>query len=66
MAIVKKFNAGDRVVLNSGGPTMTVLKYEPIDGEDVICQWFNNNKLEEKAFNQNVIRLYQPPQFFKA
>lgn len=63
MTIEQKFKIGDRVVLNSGGPVMTVVKYEPSDGEDVICQWFYSNKLEEKAFNQNVLRTYQPPSF---
>jgi uncharacterized protein YodC (DUF2158 family) len=60
----QKFKTGDRVLLNSGGPTMTVVKYEPSDEEDVICQWFLGGKLEEKAFNQDVLRPYEPPKFF--
>ena len=64
MAVKQKFKIGDRVVLNSGGPVMTVVKYEPSDGEDVICQWFYSNKLEEKAFNQNVLQTYKPQSFF--
>lgn len=64
MSAQQKFKTGDRVILNSGGPVMTVVKYEPENGEDVICQWFYSNKLEEKAFNQNVIELYITPSFF--
>jgi uncharacterized protein YodC (DUF2158 family) len=64
MAIEQKFKIGERVRLNAGGPVMTVVKYEPNDGEDVICQWFYGNKLEEKAFNQNVLRIYEPPRMF--
>lgn len=60
----QKFKVGDRVLLNSGGPVMTVTKYEPVDSEEVICQWFANGKLEEKAFNQNVLRPYEAPRFF--
>ena len=54
----QKFKIGDRVVLNSGGPTMTVVKYEPADGDDVICQWFHSNNIHEKAFNQDMLNNY--------
>jgi uncharacterized protein YodC (DUF2158 family) len=54
----QKFKTGDRVVLKSGGPVMTVLKYEPLDGDEVICQWFQGSKLEEKAFHQDVLTPY--------
>jgi uncharacterized protein YodC (DUF2158 family) len=37
---------------------MTVLKYEPADGEEVICQWFSTQQLSEKAFHQDVLRFY--------
>lgn len=57
----QKFKTGDHVVLISGGPSMTVVRYEPRDGEDVICQWFNKNELSEKAFHQDVLRYYQSP-----
>lgn len=60
----QKFKTGDKVVLISGGPTMTVVRYEPKDGEEVICQWFFKNKLEEKAFHQEVLEDYQQPRFF--
>jgi uncharacterized protein YodC (DUF2158 family) len=64
MDIAQKFKTGDRVVLSSGGPAMTVVKYEPSNGDEVICQWFHSNKLEEKAFHQDVLRPYQSPKFF--
>lgn len=67
MSITKKFKPGDAVVLNSGGPTMTVVRYDPADGEEVVCQWFNKEKLDERAFHQDVIRLYEPiTPFFSA
>lgn len=64
MATVQKFKTGDRVVLSSGGPTMTAVRYEPSDSDEVVCQWFYNNKLEEKAFHQDVLTPYQPPVYF--
>lgn len=43
---------------------MTVVRYEPKDGEEVVCQWFHNNKLEEKAFHQGTLKVYIPPEYF--
>jgi len=64
MPATQKFKTGDRVVLSSGGPTMTVVRYEPSDSDEVVCQWFYKDKLEEKAFHQDVLRPYEPPRFF--
>jgi len=61
---VQKFKTGERVVLISGGPAMTVVKYDPATGEEVVCQWFHNNKLEEKAFHQDVLEHPRPIKFF--
>ena len=58
------FKIGDIVILKSGGPVMTVVRYEPSDSDEVVCQWFYNNKLEEKAFHQNVLTKYVAPSFF--
>jgi len=64
MAIDQKFKTGEAVVLNSGGPTMTVVRYDPIDGDEVVCQWFYKEKLETKAFHQDVLRKHEPLSFF--
>jgi uncharacterized protein YodC (DUF2158 family) len=34
------FNAGDKCVLNSGGPIMTVAG---VVGDEVTCSWFNDD-----------------------
>lgn len=39
----RKFEVGDVVQLNSGGPMMTV---ESVNGEGVFCIWFTNGRLE--------------------
>jgi uncharacterized protein YodC (DUF2158 family) len=54
----------DRVVLSSGGPVMTVVRYEPSDSDEVVCQWFYKDKLEEKAFHHDVLRPDTPLTFF--
>jgi len=54
----QKFKPGSVVVLLSGGPPMTVIKYE---GEEVICQWFNKQTREEKAFPQEALKIYVAP-----
>jgi uncharacterized protein YodC (DUF2158 family) len=64
MPATQKFKTGDRVVLSSRGPTMTVVRYEPSDSDEVVCQWFYKDKLEEKAFHQDVLLPYRAPQFF--
>ncbi|QFU22787.1 YodC family protein [Shewanella eurypsychrophilus] len=40
-------NLGDIVRLKSGGPAMTVAT---TGGENILCSWFMNNKLEEAVF----------------
>ena len=52
----QKFKSGDVVTLNSGGPKMTVVKYEPENSEYVTCQWFDKNQnLEERSFQQDIL-----------
>ncbi|WP_421898314.1 YodC family protein [Marinoscillum sp.] len=55
--MLRKFKIGDRVKLKSGnGPTMVVKEYEPQDGAEVTCQWFDNSdKLYEKSFHQDTL-----------
>jgi len=53
----QRFKIGDRVELISGGPAMTVTRYEPKDSEDVVCQWFDkNDNRKEKAFHQDTLQ----------
>lgn len=55
----QKFKPGDIVQLKSGGPSMTVRAYEPTDGDEVTCGWFEGNTLYEKAFHQDMLNNYQ-------
>lgn len=56
----KKFKPGDVVQLNSGGPEMTVKCYDPPDGTDVTCTWFDRNSLQEKSFSEEILTPYEP------
>lgn len=57
----QKFKIGDEVQHKSGGPKMVVEGYEPKDGEEVICEWFDKNTPQKKAFRQDVLKPYEPP-----
>lgn len=54
MAIKEKFKVGSKVVLNSGGPVMTV---KSVDSTPIAirywCQWFAGKKLEQGQFPQD-------------
>jgi uncharacterized protein YodC (DUF2158 family) len=43
------FRAGDQVVLQSGGPSMTV---ETVNGSHVTCSWFSGSELKRDVFPQ--------------
>jgi uncharacterized protein YodC (DUF2158 family) len=53
-----KFNVGDSVILNSGGPKMVISKFcLELDGNNVrlkclkaCCQWYVENELQEMYF----------------
>lgn len=63
MTTNQKFKRGDEVQHKSGGPKMVVKAYEPKDGEDVVCEWMNRDDMPvEKAFHQDVLCPYEPPQ----
>ena len=64
--VEQKFKTGDQVVLKSGnGPKMVVKGYEPKDGEEVTCEWFDkNNTPQEKSFHQDTLSIYEPPRIF--
>jgi uncharacterized protein YodC (DUF2158 family) len=58
----QKFKVGDEVVHKSGGPKMVVKGYEPKDGEEVLCEWFDKeHHVNEKAFHQETLKKYQSP-----
>lgn len=51
MAVVRKFEVGDTVFLNSGGPTMTVKNVDVYDSIDaVICIWFDGSNVNKGEF----------------
>ena len=59
------FKSGDLVVLNSGGPTMTVDAVNTDIFDDnkitgVVCVWFVGQKLERVRFEQGAIQLATP------
>lgn len=53
----RKFNNGDVVKLNSGGPKMTVSGY----GDDgrVVCVWFEKSKQFNGAFSEEVLKKFE-------
>lgn len=56
-----KFSPGDVVFLKSGGPNMTVKNYE--DNHEVVCSWFKDQDLKEKAFPDSMLKKYEPADF---
>jgi len=54
VAIKENFKVGNKVVLNSGGPVMTVKSVEstPLSVR-YWCQWFAGKKLEQGQFPQD-------------
>lgn len=57
MAIKENFKVGSKVVLNSGGPVMTVKSVDSTP--DVVrysCQWFAGKKLEQGHFPQDSLK----------
>ena len=47
------FKPGDTVKLKSGGPLMTV---NDVDGNDVICVWFEGKDINERAFKSATLK----------
>ena len=56
----KKFKKGDIVILQSGGPKMTVDSYawhgNYESNDQVICVWFDGNNRKESKFNQESLK----------
>ena len=58
----QKFKTGDEVHHKSGGPKMVVKEYDPPEGEDVTCEWFDSKGMpQEKSFAQDVLKSYKSP-----
>jgi uncharacterized protein YodC (DUF2158 family) len=47
---------GNRVMLRSGGPEMTV--YDVAENGDALCQWMAGGKLEKHAFTLACLTCY--------
>ena len=57
---MEKFKIGDVVVLNSGGPPMTISNV--VDSEKVECVWFEEKKiLKNQRFKIALLKFYKPP-----
>ncbi|MCE5320104.1 MAG: DUF2158 domain-containing protein [Bacteroidales bacterium] len=50
-----EIKVGDRVMLKSGGPVMTV---NEINGNDVSCQWFEGSTIKGATFIKEVLKKY--------
>lgn len=53
------FKAGDLVRLKSGGPLMTVIKYDKT-GTVVVCQWWQQGKFQNQNFSEGSLAISQP------
>jgi uncharacterized protein YodC (DUF2158 family) len=54
------FKIGDVVSLKSSTvPRMTVAKVS--SSGLVTCQWFNDSNLKEESFQEEMLKLYEPP-----
>lgn len=54
MSAEMKFKSGDIVKLKSGGPDMTVQRYDKLNS-GYRCQWFAGKKLESGVFPENSV-----------
>jgi len=48
----RKFEDGCVVMLNSGGPTMTVTSFDE-KNKSYYCEWFLNNELKSHTFYEH-------------
>lgn len=56
------FKPGDQVQLKSGGPIMTVSKYDSYDGEPmVVCQWFDTKQPAPLEYSFSEAQLVRVP-----
>ncbi len=56
-----KFNAGDVVMLKSGGPKMTIIRIGDFarQGHAALCFWFDGNRKEQAFFTIESLERYQ-------
>ena len=62
------FNVGDKVILKSGGPIMTVVTPSLLDKgriktNEVLCRWYNekSGRYEARYFEVEALELYEEP-----
>ena len=55
-----KFQAGDVVILKSGGETMTVEGYAEGSTGKVNCVWSEKSKVHRDAFLEATLEKYEP------
>ena len=60
---MSKFNEGDVVQLNSGGPPMTVERFDPMfqNPGTVRCSWFAGGKRMSEVFGEGAVKTADPP-----
>ena len=74
---MEELKLADRVKLNSGGPEMSILRFIGTDKQtrisddylkkqgykdgDVVCQWFEENKLLSGNFKRESLRVVKTP-----
>ena len=52
----QEFKIGDTVKLKSGGPLMTIFKYD-YDTKEFVCRWFVEGKTEDGYFPPDSLQL---------
>lgn len=57
--IMRKFKPGDIVILNSGGPDMTVIRFDWRRG--YYCRWDSKNGVRKEHFHEATIKLINQP-----
>ena len=58
------FNVGDKVILKSGGPAMTVIGSSLYKGRiEVWCRWYDekSGRYEARYFEVEALELYEEP-----
>lgn len=55
--MAEKFEAGDVVLLKSGGPKMTIDSYDQ-DDEKYRCEWFVEGKVQHQLFRASSLEKY--------
>ena len=61
---MNEIKQGDKVILKSGGPLMTVQRLDDFSMSDgiekgALCVWFDGNKPMEKVFDLKGLEIYR-------